>query len=199
MAMLTNYCCVPKACKQLCAIVSAACCGVCGVTALLWVVGLKLLDLLHLLTCRSSCARADMFRLTSAHFRSLPLTRAALCCAGVHSPYVNWLMPADNATGDWVWHVRNDKVGSMTGAVRVDGRTSHWRDCHFADTPSPSLLKRLLGGRGCIRMKVSPSARQDVLHPRAARRASAPAAPAATLTTLTSRPPLHTGPQLRGR
>ena len=40
----------------------------------------------------------------------------------VHSPYVNWLMPADNATGDWVWHVRNDKVGSMTAAVRVDGK-----------------------------------------------------------------------------
>ena len=40
---------------------------------------------------------------------------------GVHSPYMNWLMPADNATGNWVWHVRNDKVGSMTAAVRIDG------------------------------------------------------------------------------
>ena len=28
----------------------------------------------------------------------------------VHSPYINWVMPADNATDDWVWHVRNDKV-----------------------------------------------------------------------------------------
>lgn len=28
----------------------------------------------------------------------------------VHSPYINWVMPADNSTGDWVWHVRNDKV-----------------------------------------------------------------------------------------
>ena len=44
-----------------------------------------------------------------------------LVSAGVHSPYMNWLMPADNATGDWVWHVRNDKVGSMTAAVRIDG------------------------------------------------------------------------------
>jgi len=34
---------------------------------------------------------------------------------------MNWLMPADNATGDWVWHVRNDKVGSMTAAIRIDG------------------------------------------------------------------------------
>ena len=34
---------------------------------------------------------------------------------------MNWLMPADNATGNWVWHVRNDKVGSMTAAVRIDG------------------------------------------------------------------------------
>ena len=31
-------------------------------------------------------------------------------------------MPADNATGDWVWHVRNDKVGSLTAALRVDGK-----------------------------------------------------------------------------
>ena len=30
-------------------------------------------------------------------------------------------MPADNATSNWVWHVRNDKVGSMTAAVRIDG------------------------------------------------------------------------------
>jgi hypothetical protein len=34
---------------------------------------------------------------------------------------MNWLMPANNATGNWVWHVRNDKVGSMTAAVRIDG------------------------------------------------------------------------------
>ena len=36
---------------------------------------------------------------------------------------MNWLMPADNATDDWVWHVRNDKVGSMTAAVRIDGES----------------------------------------------------------------------------
>eukprot|EP00039_Didymoeca_costata_P022326 m.346519 g.346519 ORF g.346519 m.346519 type:complete len:773 (+) comp29453_c0_seq1:52-2370(+) len=41
----------------------------------------------------------------------------------VHSPYINWLMPSDNATGDWVWHVRNDKVGSMTALVRIDNVT----------------------------------------------------------------------------
>jgi hypothetical protein len=23
----------------------------------------------------------------------------------IHSPFVNWLLPADNATGDWIWHV----------------------------------------------------------------------------------------------
>eukprot|EP01052_Picozoa_sp_SAG31_P063689 SAG31_NODE_22603_length_522_cov_0.848700_1_plen_42_part_00 len=33
---------------------------------------------------------------------------------------MNWLMPADNATGDWVWHVRNDKVGSMIDILIYD-------------------------------------------------------------------------------
>ena len=41
--------------------------------------------------------------------------------------------------------------------------TASWpsrrRDCHFADTPSSSLLERLLDGRGgCSRMSVSPTA-----------------------------------------
>lgn len=39
----------------------------------------------------------------------------------VHSPYVNWLLPADNATDDWVWHVRNDKVSDFCGAVLCCG------------------------------------------------------------------------------
>ena len=39
----------------------------------------------------------------------------------VHSPYVNWLIPADSPTDAWVWHVRNDKVGSITAALRIDG------------------------------------------------------------------------------
>jgi len=52
----------------------------------------------------------------------LPPLRAPATPLFVHSPYVNWLLPADNATGDWVWHVRNDKVGSMTAVVRVDGK-----------------------------------------------------------------------------
>ena len=36
------------------------------------------------------------------------------------------------------------------GATRIalDGGTSHWRDCHFADVPSPSILKHLLKGEG---------------------------------------------------
>ena len=40
------------------------------------------------------------------------------------------------------------------------GRASRRRDCHFADTPSPSLSKRLLKGeRGCNRMTVAPTAK----------------------------------------
>jgi hypothetical protein len=39
----------------------------------------------------------------------------------VHSPYLNWLSPSDRPNDDWVWHVRNDKVGSLTVALRVDG------------------------------------------------------------------------------
>ena len=38
----------------------------------------------------------------------------------VSNPYVNWLLPANNATDAWVRHVRNDKVGSMTAALRID-------------------------------------------------------------------------------
>ena len=30
----------------------------------------------------------------------------------------------------------------------LDGLGSHWRDCHFADALSPSLLKQLLKGEG---------------------------------------------------
>ena len=32
---------------------------------------------------------------------------------------------------------------------QLHGRTNHWRDCHFADALSPSLLKQLLKGEGC--------------------------------------------------
>ena len=32
--------------------------------------------------------------------------------------------------------------------ITLDGGTSHWRDCHFADVPSPSILKHLLKGEG---------------------------------------------------
>ena len=42
------------------------------------------------------------------------------------------------------------------------GDSSHWRDCHFADAPSPSLLKHLLKVEGgCSRMTVSPMARRQ--------------------------------------
>lgn len=41
----------------------------------------------------------------------------------VHSPYTNWLSPADTLTGDWVYHVRGDKVGSLTALVRIDNIT----------------------------------------------------------------------------
>ena len=40
----------------------------------------------------------------------------------VHSPYLNWVVPADNATDAWVTHVRDDKVVGITAALRVDGR-----------------------------------------------------------------------------
>ena len=50
---------------------------------------------------------------------------------------------------------------------------SHWRDCHFADALSPSLLKHLLKTEGgCSRMTVSPMASPSGVvarrvHPRA--------------------------------
>ena len=44
---------------------------------------------------------------------------------------------------------------------RRGGAVSCRRDCHLADIPSPSLLKRLLKGRGgCSRMTTSPTARR---------------------------------------
>ena len=42
------------------------------------------------------------------------------------------------------------------------GLTCRRRDCHFADVPSPCLLKHLLNGEwGCSRMTASPTARPD--------------------------------------
>ena len=32
--------------------------------------------------------------------------------------------------------------------VSIIGSSSRRRDCHFTDTPSPSILKRLLKGQG---------------------------------------------------
>ena len=37
---------------------------------------------------------------------------------------------------------------SAEPTAAVDGKTSHWRDCHFADALSSSLLKHLLKGEG---------------------------------------------------
>ena len=46
------------------------------------------------------------------------------------------------------------------GDQKVVGWASRRRGCHFADAPSPCLLKHLLQGRGdCSRMTVSPTAR----------------------------------------
>ena len=49
---------------------------------------------------------------------------------------------ADSAAG----HVEPDVV--LFNADHPDGKISRRRDCYFADTPSPSLLKRLLKGEG---------------------------------------------------
>ena len=44
------------------------------------------------------------------------------------------------------------------------GGSSHWRDCHFTDTPCLSLLKHLLKVKGGdIKMTVSPTARRQPL------------------------------------
>ena len=59
------------------------------------------------------------------------------------------------------------------GATRIalDGGTSHWRDCHFADVPSPSIncvnIETPTKGRGgCSRIIVSLTARrQTAAHP----------------------------------
>ena len=43
-------------------------------------------------------------------------------------------------------------------SVLFTGGSSHWRDCHFADALSPSILKHLLKGGGCSRMtELSPT------------------------------------------
>ena len=57
-------------------------------------------------------------------------------------------------------------VAELCGRLAVlalpAGSASDRRDCHFADTPSPALLKRLLKVEGgCSRMTVSPTARLD--------------------------------------
>ena len=38
-------------------------------------------------------------------------------------------------------------TGLLLTGLREGGR-SHWRDCHFADAPSPSVLKHLIGVEG---------------------------------------------------
>ena len=39
--------------------------------------------------------------------------------------------------------------GILPGQAKgIAGADSHWRDCHFADTPSPSVLKHLLREEG---------------------------------------------------
>ena len=38
--------------------------------------------------------------------------------------------------------------GNGIARIRFDGGCSHWRDCHFADALSPSLLKHLQKGEG---------------------------------------------------
>ena len=55
---------------------------------------------------------------------------------------------------------------AVKALVRLNaaGPPSHWRDCHFADATSPSLLKHLLKVEGgCSRMtELSPTARPAV-------------------------------------
>ena len=44
--------------------------------------------------------------------------------------------------------VSNSKLEAHLFLTGPDGKTSHWRDCHFTDIPSKSMLKHLLKGEG---------------------------------------------------
>ena len=52
----------------------------------------------------------------------------------------------------------------LCGGGGERGESSRRRDCHFADNPSPSILKHLLKREGgCSRMTVSPTPRRELL------------------------------------
>ena len=70
--------------------------------------------------CDWDCAKKQMQCHATSVFASFRVPATPIW---VHSPYVNWLLPADNPTDAWVQHVRNDKVGSLTALVRVDEKT----------------------------------------------------------------------------
>ena len=73
---------------------------------------------------------------------------------------------------------------TASGRPSTGGGIGRRRDCHFADNPSPSVLKNLpKGGGRCSRVTVSPTARRDparagqTRHRRARRRLGGRAAP----------------------
>ena len=48
----------------------------------------------------------------------------------------------------WVQHDRSEALRLVGKSGHAWGLDSHWRDCHFADALSPSLLKHLLKVEG---------------------------------------------------
>eukprot|EP01079_Euglenida_sp_SAG-EU17-18_P006828 gene6828-1221_t len=61
---------------------------------------------------------------SAADFPRAPLQgiRAPATPLWVHSPYVNYWATTDNLTDSWPWHVRNDKVSSLSVLLRVGGK-----------------------------------------------------------------------------
>ena len=64
---------------------------------------------------------------------------------GVGTPELAAKMSEAGGLGVFAIH----NAGGATDEEMIEnGRASCRRDCHFADSPSPSLLKRLLKGEG---------------------------------------------------
>jgi len=64
----------------------------------------------------------SLLLLVSGSGREIPGVRVPAIPIWVHSPYLNWLVPGDLTTDNWVWHVYNNKVSSITAMLRVDSK-----------------------------------------------------------------------------
>ena len=73
----------------------------------------------------------------------------------VDSPHADSLLLSPSVFGSFNWKTDSPPRGwghknniDAIDEFDLDGSPSHWRDCHFADVLSPSLLKHLLKVEG---------------------------------------------------